>query len=69
MALGEEAAEIGIEVVGRRRGDGGEAVDKSSRGETGDGEAGRHGGMGRAYTLRKSEKIAADGGYDRAECL
>lgn len=57
MALGEEAAEVGIEGVGGRRGDGGEAVDESLRGETGDGEAGHRGGMGRAYTLRKSEKI------------
>jgi hypothetical protein len=59
VALREEAAEVGIEGVGGRRGDGGEAVDESLRGETGDGEAGHRGGMGRAYTLRKSEKITS----------
>ena len=49
MSLGEEAAEVGIEGVGGRRGDGGEAVDESLRRETGDGEAGHRGGMRRAY--------------------
>ena len=59
MALGEEAAEVGIEGVGGRRGDGGEAVDESLRGETGDGVARHRGGMGWAYALKKSEKITS----------
>jgi hypothetical protein len=59
VALGEEAAEVFIERFGGRWGDGGEAVDESLRGETGDGEARHRGGMGWTYVLRKSEKITS----------
>ena len=54
MALGEEAAKVGIEGVGGRQGDGGEAVNERLRGETGDGEAGHRGRMGRAYILKNA---------------